>query len=138
MRTLPELLDAYKITSRSDRLEFEEVVNEVVRKCGGDLQAAQEKHDASVEAIREKANAAIEKANTERDSMQTILLEITDKTARSVKTAVEAIANPNLDDAATLEALKGVIADVTKDDRQRQRELLEASIAAQQAQLAAL
>lgn len=138
MKTLAELLDRHNITAAADRLEFEEVVNEVTRQHGDALQAAQLKHDASVTAIYEQANAEIETLTKERDALQADLNATREKTSLAVKTASEAINDTSLDDKATLAVVSAVLSDVTKDDRQRQREALAATIAAQQAELAEL
>lgn len=135
MKTQPELLDKHNILKHEDRLEFEEILNEVTRQHGGALQEAQLKHDASVTAIYEEANSQIAALETDRSRMQSELDALREKTALAVKTASDAINDQALDDKATLAVLSAVISDVTKGDRERQREALLASIAYQQAEL---
>lgn len=138
MKTLAELLDQHGISTYAERLEFEEVVNEVTRRHGAELQSAHLNFEKSLADKTADFDHELSVAHEENAALQTELAALREKTSLAVKTAIEAINDTALDDKATLAVLSTVISDVTKDDRQRAREALEASIKSQQEQLAAI
>jgi septal ring factor EnvC (AmiA/AmiB activator) len=90
--------------------------------------------DERIEAARNEVAATSARAaglTSELDALK-------EKTSAAIAAASAAIADPALDAAATIKVVETVIADVTKDSKQRQREALAADIAAKQAELDAL
>ncbi len=138
MKTLIQLLDQHQITNPADRLEFEEVVNEVTRRHGAELQSAQLNCDRIVSDTKEQAQSEVTAEREANDALKSELAALREKTQWAISEASSAIGDTSKDDTATVAHISAVIAEVTKDERQRQKEALEASIAAQQAQLAAL
>jgi hypothetical protein len=138
MKTLIQLLDQHQITNPTDRLEFEEVVNDVTRASAAEMQTVNLSAEKSISDAKQEAQNQVTAERAANEALQTELAALREKTSLAVKTASEAINDTALDDKATLAVLSAVISDVTKDSRQREREALETSIAAQQAQLAAM
>lgn len=143
MKTLALLLDQHQITKPSDRLEFEEVVNEVTRQHGADLQSAKLNCDRIVSDTKEQAQSLVAEERAEKKALQEALAALQEKTALAVNTAKQAIddaLNPesSQDAAGALGAIAAVIGEVTKDARTREREALEAQQAEIAARLAAL
>lgn len=143
MKTLAQLLDQHQITKPADRLEFEEVVNEVTRQHGAALQSAKLNCDRIVADTKEEAQSLVTEERAEKKALQEALAALQEKTALAVNTAKQAIddaLNPESpqDAAGALDAIAAVIDEVTKDARTREREALEAQQAEIAARLAAL
>lgn len=108
---------------------------DVVKGLNENLLATTEQRNAEVAALTEAKDAEVKAlAGAAISELQTLK----EKTAWALEQASGVIADSSVDDKATIAHISAVIAEVTKDDRQRAREALEASIKAQQEQLAAL
>lgn len=138
MKTLIELLNQHQITNPSDRLEFEEVLNAVTRQHGADLQQNAIDCETAVSTAQQEADTLVAAERAEKELAVAALASLQEKTSKAIADASKAIADPELDDKTTVKAVAVVLEEVTKDDRQRAREALEASIKSQQEQLAAI
>jgi len=138
MKTLPQLLDQHQITAHADRLEFEELVHVSERSAGAQIQAAQMAFDAALAEKLAEADTIVSAARESAESAQASLAALQVKTSAALKTAGDAIANPKLSPKATVAAVAAVIEALTKSDKDREREALEAQQAEIAARLAAL
>ena len=85
MKTLPELLDQHKITTLADRLEFEEVVNEVTRQHGAELQAAHLNFEKELTSRTEASASETDAVRAENAALQSELASLREKASLAVK-----------------------------------------------------